>query len=362
MGSATRYIQEHRWLWLTARLLLGLTYLFSSLTKAIDPYGTVLKVEEYLHAMELGQMGALATPLTVVLIGFEMLLGVALLLGAAPRVTSRVAVVVGAVFTLFTLWVAVENPVAECGCFGDVVVLTNAQTFGKNVLLLLLSIVTLCGAGGNRSRGRVIGAVGAMLLVVLFCLYGLVMLPVVDRFPFGEGVDIAAAIERELAESEGETFVVCRSVATGEQVRFSPDDSEWWDEEKWEFVRIESPEESIKVRARDFRITIDDYDFTDQVLAAPICRLICVESVEDLTESEKEKIRGIAGHCMRLGNKVVVVSASPLMNVSKEFLGLEIGNMDAVTLRALVRAPEGVVTLQRGRVVHKTTLRAAKVE
>lgn len=348
---------------LTARLLVGVTYLFSSLSKAVEPYGTVLKVEEYLHALGLGAVVDVATLLAVGLIGFEMLLGAALVLGALPRVTSRVAVAVGALFSLFTLWVAIANPVAECGCFGDVVVLTNAQTFGKNLVLLALSLVALWGAD-NKTKGcgvRVIGAVGAMILAVAFCIWGLVMLPLVDRFPFGEGVNIEEAIERELSEEGGESYVVCKSTTTGEERRFSPEDSEWWDEQKWEFVRTESPEEGVRVKVRDFRIVTEGYDLTEQILSVPLCRLICVERIESLSEREREKIYAIARRCMALGDRVVIVSASPIEKVGREFMGFEIGNMDAVTLRALLRAREGVVTIQRGTIIHKTTLCAAKV-
>lgn len=349
---------------LVARLLVGAVYLFSSVVKAMDPYGTVLKVEEYLYAMGVEWMEACSNVLAVGLIGFEMLLGAALILGAAPRLTARVAVVVGALFTLFTLWVAIAEPVAECGCFGDVVVLTNVQTFGKNVLLLLLSLVVLCGARSRRGGcdARSAGAVGAMALVVAFCIYSLVRLPLVDRFPFGVGTNISQAIADELQQEESQTFVVCRDTATGEERRFAATDEEWWDEQKWEYVRVEAPEEGVKVRAKDFRLMVDDYDLTTQILTMPICRLVCVERVERLTERERAKLTALAMECMNLGNRVVVVSASPLHRVEEAFPRMEICNMDAVTLRALLRAPHGIVTLKEGTVMHKATMWELGVE
>lgn len=364
MSSIVKYIEEHHRVGLVARLLVGALYLFSSVSKAIDPYGTVLKVEEYLYAMGAEWMSVCANPLAVGLIGFEMLLGAALILNAAPRLTARVAVVVGALFTLFTLWVAVANPVAECGCFGDVVVLTNAQTFGKNVVLLLLSLVVLCGARNRRGGcdARCVGAVGAMVLVVALCIYSLVRLPLVDRFPFGVGTNIPQSIADELQEEESQTSVVCRSVATGEERHFAATDEAWWNEQEWEFVRVEAPESGVKVRARDFRLMVDDHDLTAQILTMPLCRLVCVERVEEMTERQREKLLALAAECMALGNRVVVVSASPLRKVEEMFPYMEICNMDAVTLRALLRAPYGIVTLKEGTVMHKATLCELKVE
>ena len=335
---------------------------FSAVAKALDPYGTVLKIGEYLHAMGAEWATGLATPLAVVLIGFEMLVGGALVLGAVPRLTSRVAVVFMSVFTIFTLWVAIANPVAECGCFGDIVRLTNWQTFAKNVALTTLAIVALRGCEGQ--RGKMWSTVAALAMacgVVLFSLYGLVMLPVVDRFPFGVGVNIAEERAAERKREAEATFVVCRNVTSGEERRFDVNDSEWWNEEVWEFMRLESPaKDDIEVGIGDFRLVVDTMDLTEQLLMMPVCRLLCVERVEELSAREVEKIRDFAKACMTRGERVVIVTTSPLLVVDRLFWGIEKCNMDAVALRALLRAPAGVVTLRRGEVTQKVSLAALR--
>ncbi len=356
------YGNRHNLVSVVARVLLGVVFLFSAVTKAIDPYGTVLKIGEYLHAMGAEWATGLATPLAVVLIGFEMLLGGALVLGAMPRLTSRVAVVFMSLFTLFTLWVAVANPVAECGCFGDVIRLTNWQTFGKNVALTALAVVSLNGTKGQ--RGKVWSAVAALTVacgVVLFSLYGLVMLPVVDRFPFGVGVNIAKEMAAEREREAEATLVVCRNVASGEELEFDVNDSEWWNEEVWEFVRIKSPaKDDIEVGINDFRLAIGDFDITDQILMMPACHLLCVERVEELSARDVEKIRNFAKTCMARGERIVIVTTSLLRIVDGLFGGIEKCNMDAVALRALLRAPAGVVTLRRGEVTQKVSLAALR--
>lgn len=324
----------------------------------MDPYGTVLKIGEYIGALQLHWAEPAATPLAVALIGLEMLVGVALVVGAAPRLTARVALVLNGFFALFTLWIAIANPVAECGCFGDLLHLTNWQTFAKNVVLVALSVVVLRGSAGR--KGRVWSAVVSLLMmcgVVTLSIYSLILLPVVDRFPFGEGVNLLEAVEEDRAEMMAQTFVVCRSVTTGEERKFSVEDREWWNEQEWEFVRSESPaRDEVKVTVRDFRLVSGHFEITDQILRMPYCRLLCVEDVESLTPEELAKLRRIGLDCVGKGDRVVVVTASPLRRTESLFPGLEFCNMDAVALRALLRAPAGVVTLKRGVVMQKVTL------
>ncbi len=353
---------KHNVVSVVARIVLGAVFVFSAVTKSIDPYGTVLKIGEYLSALHLYWAEPAATPLAVALIGIEMLVGAALVVGAVPKITSRVALCLNGFFMLFTLWVAIAEPVAECGCFGDVLHLTNWQTFAKNVVLVALTLVALRDATQN--RGVVVRSIAAGVLtvgVVLFALYSLVMLPVVDRFPFGEGVDIAEEMAAEREREAEQTFVVCRNIASGEEREFNVNDSEWWNEEVWKFVRAESPaRDDVSVGIGDFRLVVGGYDITEQILSMPICRLLCVEDVDSLSPEELTKLRRIGLDCVRMGDRVVVVTASSLRRTESLFPGLEFCNMDAVALRALLRAPAGVVTLQGGVVKQKVSLTALK--
>ncbi len=129
-----------------ARTLLGLTFLFSGFVKAVDPLGTTYKIEDYLHAFGgfFMQLDALANGAAIVLIAFEFLLGFCLLFNFRTRLTSWLALVMMLFMTPLTLYIAITNPVSDCGCFGDAIVLSNWATFWKNIVLLALVIVLLC--------------------------------------------------------------------------------------------------------------------------------------------------------------------------------------------------------------------------
>ena len=125
------------------RLNVALTFLFSGYVKAIDPLGTQYKIADYLQALGLG--GVIPDWLTLTasigLSTLEFSIGIFLLFAIRRRLTSKVLLLVMAVMTLITAWIVIANPVKDCGCFGDALKLTNAETFAKNIVLLAISIL-----------------------------------------------------------------------------------------------------------------------------------------------------------------------------------------------------------------------------
>ena len=105
----------------TAREILALTFLFSGFVKAVDPLGTVYKIEDYLKAFGgfMTDLLPLAGAAAVCLIMVEWLLGICMLFNVRTKITSWLTLVFYLVMTPLTLWIALTNPVSDCGCFGD---------------------------------------------------------------------------------------------------------------------------------------------------------------------------------------------------------------------------------------------------
>ena len=126
------------------RFVVALAFVFSGFVKAIDPLGTQYKIQDYLKA--LGAVGLVPDWITLAtsisLSALEFCLGIFLLFAIRRRTTSKLIAAVMVVMTLITVWLVVANPVKDCGCFGDAVILTNGQTLLKNILLLTCAVVT----------------------------------------------------------------------------------------------------------------------------------------------------------------------------------------------------------------------------
>lgn len=114
-----------------ARLVVGATFAFSGFVKSIDPAGTSLKIREYLEAFDLDFALPIAFFIAVCLGVYELILGVNLLFGSYRRVTSVLLFLTMLVMTPLTLYLALANPISDCGCFGEALYLTHWQSFAK---------------------------------------------------------------------------------------------------------------------------------------------------------------------------------------------------------------------------------------
>ena len=126
------------------RLLLAVVFIFSGFVKADDPNGTVYKLQDYLAALGMTSVPELALLVASVGLSFvEFTMGISLLFGISRRPTARLSAAFMTVMTILTAYIFIFNPIEDCGCFGDAVVLTNGQTFAKNIILLAAAIVIM---------------------------------------------------------------------------------------------------------------------------------------------------------------------------------------------------------------------------
>ena len=183
------------------RALLAITFIFSGFVKAIDPMGTQYKLDDYVKAV--GMAGIIPEwillMLSVILSALEFTLGVLMLMAIRRRLVSRLTLVFMTVMTAVTLWLAVANPIQDCGCFGDAIHLTNAQTFAKNVVLLLSACIV---AKWPLHQHRFISKTNQWIAVnftIIFIfaasLFSLYYLPIFDFRPYYIGQNIQKAME-----------------------------------------------------------------------------------------------------------------------------------------------------------------------
>ncbi len=117
------------------RIVLGLTFVFSGFVKSVDPWGTALKIGDYLSVWGAGQMpDGVRIALAIAACAAELTLGLVLVFRVKPRLTSIVALAVMVFFLVVTFLSATVLPVEDCGCFGDAIHLSPWASFGKNVL------------------------------------------------------------------------------------------------------------------------------------------------------------------------------------------------------------------------------------
>lgn len=280
-----------RWLLVNAcRMILSVALIFSGAVKMIDPRGTEYKIKDYALAFGLDDMLALYMPLllSMALALTEFCLGVNLLFGSNRRWTSRVVLVAFMLFTPLTLYLAIENPVSDCGCFGDAWVLTNWQTFGKNVLLLTCAIVVCVW---YRMQTRLISEHAQWLvnlytwmyafILTLYCVY---TLPVIDFRPYHIGSDLKAQMQWDDTDRVppiSDLFIA--DPETGEDMTDSIVAGAGW---KFLIVapRLESADDGVMDKLAELTEYCDEHDYRLVALTASSDSLI--EHWRDITGAE----------------------------------------------------------------------------
>ena len=347
------------------RFVLAVVFIFSGFVKAIDPLGTQYKIQDYLDALGWAGVFPEYIPfIASVLLGMlEFCLGVYLFFGIRRIIAPRAVVAVMAVMTPLTFWLALDNPVTDCGCFGDALILTNWETFGKNVVLLAMSLVVLkyrkCIRPLVTPRFSWLIALYGFLYIFCMTIYCYRHLPVFDFRPYYVGADIRQGME--VPEGEEPTELETRFVLQkdGVEKEFTLDN---YPDSTWTFVdsRMVVKKQGYEPPIHDFAMLRyeDGEDITEQVLADEGYTFLLVAHQLGLAnESCIDLINELYDYCLEYGYAFYCLTSSSDEDILKwqEDTGAEYPFclMDNTTLRTMVRSNPGLILLKKGTVLWK---------
>lgn len=350
------------------RIVLAATFILSGFTKVIDPWGTALKVDEYLTIYGLETLMSASMLFSIWLCGAELMMGCMLLFKVRIRLISIFALISMFFFTVLTFLSATVLPVEDCGCFGEALKLSPWQTFFKNLILLPLAVVVWW-----RYRPDRIFAFKPLeiVLTVLFFLFSMglgyycyIHLPLIDFLPYKVGVNIREAMQ-EPAETVGktETVLIYRDRETGRERSFSLDETEWQDTMRWEWVdtRMLTDAPTIRPLVSEFALRDNGSDATDDVLAVRgRLYMLCVTSFDRLPERCIRRMAALVARAAEEGAQVVCLTPYPLDGETWYDFGtgeVHCYNIDASTMRTMLRARNGVVVLDDGTITAKMNCR-----
>jgi len=348
------------------RILIGLLFVFSGFVKAVDPLGTVYKIEDYLIAFDGFFVGLtfLAFPAAVCLIAIELLIGLNLLFKVWPKITSWVALVFMLFMTALTLYIAIYNPVSDCGCFGDALVISNWQTFFKDVVLLIMVIILLFGKKQLRpiyqSRFEWTLVILFVVLSFGFMAYNLTHLPVIDFRPYKIGVNIQESMSYPKDAPRDEYEYVFTYKKDGVEKSFSLEEIP---DSTWTFVSQETKliSEGYQPPIQDFEILTANYeDLTDEILEYQgVTYLIISYDLSLTSEKSMERIKSFVTYQRQQDQdvKIYALTASSTDDIQdfklKYDLDFPFYKMDPITLKTMIRANPGVMKLKAGTIKGK---------
>ena len=358
------------------RITAAVVFAFSGFVKAVDPWGTALKVNEYLSIYGLEELSPASMIFSIWLCGAELMMGLMLFFKVRTRLISIFALISMTFFTVLTFLSATWIPVEDCGCFGDAFKLTPWQTFFKNLVILPMVIVVWYR---YRRHSAFSFSRRELILTATFCtiamgvgVYSYFTLPIIDFLPYKKGANIYEMINEqrhEIATTEEEYVLVYRNRRTGKIREFTIEDKEWQNDEKWEWVetRVESDEPDVQPLVSEFLISDIEGDATVEILTKEgLVYLICVTNFDRLGEECANRLRGVIEYAEQNDGYVVCLTPEPLEDVYyHSFAGSEAVrcyNIDATVMKTMLRARNGLVVLRDGVIKDKFNCRMIEIE
>lgn len=345
--------------------MLATLFIFSGFVKAVDPLGSFYKIQDYLAAFGIISWFPTYLPLlfAIILSSAEFCVGVFLFFGVRRKIASTLALLLMSVMTPLTLYLALANPVSDCGCFGDAWVLTNWQTFGKNIVLLIAAIAVF------RERKlmfrfvtlKIEWMVSLYTLLFVFALsfYCLEYLPVLDFRPYKIGADIKAGME--IPEGAKPSVFESRFVLEkdGRQQEFTLDN---YPDSTWTFVETRTvlKEKGYEPPIHDFSMISlgTGEDITDSVLTDKgYTFLLVAHRIEEADDSNIDLINEIYDYSVEHGYGFYALTSSPDEEIEmwRERTGAEYPfcQMDDITLKTIIRSNPGLLLIKDGTILNK---------
>ncbi len=346
-----------------SRVFVGILFIISGFIKLNDPVGFSFKLEEYFSqgVLDLPFFEPHALTISIIVVIFEVLVGVMLLVGFRVKFTvwSLLIMIVG--FTFLTFYSAYFNKVTDCGCFGDAIKLTPWESFTKDIILLILIIVLFIGRkyitsllGSNAKR---IVTLLALVLSGIYVVHVLRHLPVIDFRPYKiganieDGMNVPADAPKPIIE-----YAWKFKTAEGEKVVVTNGD---YPKVAGEFIGAETTEiqKGYEPPVHDFTIEQNGEDFALSLLNEPKLVMVIAYDLRKTNLDIYTEVKKVTDEALKNGYKVIGMSASneeQTSNLVKQHeLSFEFYFTDETTLKTIVRSNPGILVLKKGTIAQK---------
>jgi uncharacterized membrane protein YphA (DoxX/SURF4 family) len=351
-----------------ARIIVGLLFIFSGLIKANDPLGLSYKMQEFFEIWGWHTLNDYTLALSILMIAFEIIAGVAVLLGWQFNLFSWLLLLLIIFFTFLTGYALFSGKVRECGCFGDCIKLTAKDSFVKDVVLLGLILVIFA------FRKKILPLFSSrfslliLLITVIFSFaiqfYVLKHLPIVDCLAYKKGNNIPEKMKIPPGAIPDSTVINFVYQKEGKPVEFDADhfpadfnDSIYQFVKRYDkVVRKGNAEPSIK----DFILTSrDGIDSTQIILTRPGYTVLyfSMDKGEEPKELRSENdLPSVLNSAKSKGFGVYAVSNNA-DKLAERFNKLDwpysIMKCDVVAIKTAARVNPTIYLLKQGTVIDK---------
>ena len=328
------------------RYVVGILFIFSGLVKANDPMGLSYKMQEFFEVWGIHFLNDYSLALSVLMIAFEIIAGVAVIIGWRFRLFSWLLLLLIIFFTFLTAYAVFSGKIRECGCFGDCFKLQAMESFMKDLILTVLIVLLFIQrkkitSQVSQSAGWVI-----MILTTIFSFglqaWVLKHLPIVDCLPYKVGA---------IPDSTVINFVYTKE---GKEVEFDADHfPEDFSDSAYTFVRRYDKlirKGNAEPPIKDFVLINDqETDSTEAILNQPGPLLILfVKNWQAGWKADVERLKLEAGK-----QNIPFIVASSSANEVRADVSVPVMKSDFVAIKTAARVDPTLYYLQNGTVAGK---------
>ena len=346
-----------------SQYIVGVVFIFSGFVKAIDPLGSTYKFIDYFEAFGMEFFNSIAFPLAIILSSLEFVIGFSLIFSTKKRLTAWLLILFMGFFTILTFILAIFNPVTDCGCFGDALIMTNWQTFWKNIFLMIFTIIIFINRYNFeirwKNRAQWSHLIITFSVITILSVYYYNNLPLIDFRPYNVGTYIPEKmiVPEDAPKAEYETALIYTK--GGEIIEVTIDnipDSTWqWVESK----HIQISKGHVP-KIHDFTIeTLAGNDITEIILNDnKFTFLFIAHDLKKTSTKNIDAINKLANFAQESSICNFIGMTSSLESEISEFkertnASFMFFNTDEITLKTIVRSNPGIILLKRGTILGK---------
>lgn len=356
-------------LWLL-RIVVGVLFIFSGLIKANDPLGLSYKMNEFFEVWHMHGMMRFSLAFSVMMIAFEIIAGVALLIGAAFRVFSFLLLLLTTFFTFLTAYVYLTDKIKECGCFGDCIKISNAETFWKDVILLILVLILFVCRKHIKPVFKGYPTTAIVILTAFFAFgmqwWVLEHLPFYDCLPYKAGNNLWEKTQLPPGAKPDRYATMLIYEKDGVKKEFTQDNYPWQDS-TWTFVDSKTvlvEKGNAEPAIKDFNLNdFDGNNHTEEILKTPGYAFFFFVNTQSKPRTDNmERLVALARQSQQVGIPFYVLFSGTQSEVDAfsqkwNMIGLDFLSLDGTASKTAMRSNPGLMLLKDGTVQHKWSFR-----
>lgn len=346
-----------------SRIFVGVLFIISGFIKLNDPLGFSYKLQEYFSpdVLNLSFLEPYALMISVLVVVFEVVLGVFLIIGYKAKFTvwSLLAMIV--FFTFLTFYSAYFDKVKDCGCFGDALKLTPWESFTKDVVLLFFILILFFGVKHIKPVFTKLPTSILALLTFIFCLWFgyhvLMHLPSIDFRAYKIGANISEGMATPDNAPKPVIEYAWKFNVNEEEKIITTNGS--YPTVKGNFISVDTKviEEGYIPPIQDFSIESEDENLTEYFLDKDNLIVVVSYSLEHIEREGAMKLKALQDKARQNGYEIIGLTASgeeAKKRVNKTYnIDFSWYLCDEKALKTVVRSNPGILELDKGTVMQK---------